>query len=107
MKCCSLAPAFQELPRSQPDETSAAFVGSNLLSDTFRRAVYSDLSAFFFGSAGGTIAANRKLPPENKWRTPAAWRAVVEGRLVKEWQVYADNKPVYDMIAKSRPNQEG
>lgn len=60
-----------------------------------------------FGSAGGTIAANRKLPPENKWRTPAAWRAVVEGRLVKEWQVYADNKPVYDMIAKSRPNQEG
>ncbi len=27
-----------------------------------------------FGSAGGTIAANGKLPAENKWQTPAAWR---------------------------------
>jgi ketosteroid isomerase-like protein len=25
-----------------------------------------------FGSAGGTIAANGQLLPENKWRTPAA-----------------------------------
>jgi ketosteroid isomerase-like protein len=55
-----------------------------------------------FGSAGGTIAANGKLPPENKWRTPAAWRAVVERGLVKEWQVYADNKPVYDIMAGKR-----
>jgi len=54
-----------------------------------------------FGLAGGTIAANGKLPPENKWRTPAAWLAVVEKGLVKEWRVYADNKPVYDIIAKS------
>ncbi len=59
-----------------------------------------------FGSAGGTIAADGKLPPENKWRTPAAWRAVVEGGRVKEWQVYADNKPVYDIMAKSKPHQE-
>ncbi len=59
-----------------------------------------------FGSAGGTIAANGKLPPENKWQTPAAWRAVVEGSLVKEWQVYADNKPVYDILAKSKPHSE-
>jgi uncharacterized protein (TIGR02246 family) len=53
-----------------------------------------------FGSAGGTIAAQGKLPPENKWRTPAAWLAVVEKGLVKEWRVYADNKPVYDIMAK-------
>ena len=59
-----------------------------------------------FGSAGGTIAAKRELPPENKWRTPAAWRAVVESRLVKEWRVYADNKPVYDIMAKSKPHRE-
>ena len=55
-----------------------------------------------FGAAGGTIAANGKLPPENKWRTPAAWLAVVENGLVKEWRVYADNKPVYDILAKSQ-----
>jgi ketosteroid isomerase-like protein len=56
-----------------------------------------------FGAAGGTIAANDKLPPENKWRTPAAWFAVVENNLVKEWRVYADNKPVYEIMAKSKP----
>jgi ketosteroid isomerase-like protein len=55
-----------------------------------------------FGSAGGTIAAEGKLLPENKWQTPAAWLAVVENGLVKEWRVYADNKPVYDIIAKSK-----
>jgi ketosteroid isomerase-like protein len=53
-----------------------------------------------FGSAGGTIAVRGKLLPENEWRTPSAWLAVVENGLVKEWRVYADNKPVYDILAK-------
>lgn len=61
-------------------------------------------SVAVFGAAGGTIAANGKLPPENKWRTPAAWLAGVENGLVKEWRVYADNKPVYDIMAKSGRN---
>jgi ketosteroid isomerase-like protein len=54
-----------------------------------------------FGAAGGTIALDGALSPENKWSTPAAWLAVVEGGFVKEWRVYADNKPVYDILAKS------
>jgi len=48
-----------------------------------------------FGAAGGTIATHT-------WRTPAAWLAVVENGRVKEWRVYADNKPVYEIMAKSR-----
>ena len=56
-----------------------------------------------YGAAGGTIAANGKALAENKWRTPAAWLAVVESGLVKEWRVYADNKPVYDIIGKLKP----
>jgi hypothetical protein len=36
-----------------------------------------------------------------KWQIAAAWRAVVENGLVKEWRVFADNKPVYDIMAKS------
>jgi len=28
--------------------------------------------------------------------------AVVQDGLVKEWRVYADNKPVYDILAKSK-----
>ena len=58
-----------------------------------------------FGSAGGTIAANGKLLAENKWQATAAWLAVVENNLVKEWRVYADNKPVYDIIARSKAHQ--
>src|SRR5580658_10295755 len=59
-----------------------------------------------FGSAGGTIAAKGELPSENKWQIPAAWLALVENGLVKEWRVYADNKPVYDIIARSKALQE-
>jgi uncharacterized protein (TIGR02246 family) len=54
-----------------------------------------------FGTAGGTIRVNGALSPENKWQIPAAWRAVVRDGLIREWQVYADNKPVYDIFAKA------
>jgi ketosteroid isomerase-like protein len=53
-----------------------------------------------FGSAGGTIRVNGELPAENKWQTPAAWRVVVRELLIQEFRVYADNKPVYDILAK-------
>jgi len=56
-----------------------------------------------FGAAGGTIQVNGGSPPENKWRTPAAWLAIGEKGLLKVWRVYADNKPVYDILA--RPKQ--
>jgi len=46
-----------------------------------------------FGLAGGTISGT-------KWKTPASWLATVNKGLVKEWRVYADNKPVYDILAK-------
>jgi ketosteroid isomerase-like protein len=54
-----------------------------------------------FGEAGGTIGRNGKLAVENRWSTPAAWLAVVENGLIREWRVYADNKPVYDILAKT------
>jgi ketosteroid isomerase-like protein len=54
-----------------------------------------------FGRAGGTIRVNGELLPENTWQIPAAWRAVVRDGLIREWRVYADNKPVYDILAKS------
>jgi limonene-1,2-epoxide hydrolase len=55
-----------------------------------------------YWAAGGTIAADGKLPAENKWRTSAAWLALVDGDLIKQWRVYADNKPVYDIMARSK-----
>jgi ketosteroid isomerase-like protein len=53
------------------------------------------------GSAGGTISVDGQLSAENKWRTPAAWRVAVHNGLVQEFRVYADNKPVYEILARS------
>ena len=47
-----------------------------------------------FGSAGGTIAEHGKLSIQDRWQVTAAWLALVSNGLVKEWRVYADNKPV-------------
>jgi hypothetical protein len=45
------------------------------------------------GKAGGTIDGVL-------WRTPAAWRAVIRDGKVAEWQVFADNMPVYQILAR-------
>ncbi len=44
------------------------------------------------GEAGGSI-------DNIAWRTPAAWKAVIRDGMVLEWQVFADNKPVYEILA--------
>ena len=54
-----------------------------------------------FGTARGTISVNGQLAAENRWSILAAWKAVVMRGLVHEWRVYADNKPVYDIMARS------
>jgi ketosteroid isomerase-like protein len=53
-----------------------------------------------FGSAGGTISVQGEMRAENKWQTPAAWRVKVQAGLIQEFRVYADNKPVYDILAR-------
>ncbi len=45
------------------------------------------------GEAGGTIDGV-------SWRTPAAWKAVTRDGKVMEWRVFADNKPVYEILAR-------
>jgi ketosteroid isomerase-like protein len=45
------------------------------------------------GEAGGTIDGVA-------WRTPAAWKAVIRDGRVAEWRVFADNKPVYEILAR-------
>lgn len=62
-----------------------------------------DRNVAAFGVAGGTIAVDGRLAVEHRWQTPAAWLAVVEAGVVREWRVYADNKPVYDILSKSSP----
>ena len=45
------------------------------------------------GQAGGSI-------DNVAWQTPAAWKATIRDGAVAEWQVFADNKPVYDILSK-------
>ena len=47
-----------------------------------------------FGRAGGTYAPGGRISLENRWDTPAAWKAVVRDALVAEWRVFADNEPI-------------
>ena len=60
------------------------------------RGVMSERNAVLLhGVAAGTHAASA-----SKWRIPAAWRAKVRNGLVSEWQVYADNKSVYELLSR-------
>ena len=45
------------------------------------------------GDVGGTIDGT-------KWQTPTAWKALFRDGKVMEWRVFADNKPVYDILAR-------
>ena len=54
----------------------------------------SDPVVALFGRAGGTYAPGGRVLPQNRWETPAAWKAVVRDDLVAEWRVFADNEPI-------------
>ncbi len=53
------------------------------------------------GLAEGTYPPAAELKAENRWKTPVALRAQVEGGLVTEWRVYADNEPMRERMRKS------
>jgi ketosteroid isomerase-like protein len=46
------------------------------------------------GTASGTIA-------NTAWHTPAAWQATIRDGKIAEWRVFADNKPVYEILART------
>jgi hypothetical protein len=53
------------------------------------------------GVAEGTYAHDGALKAENRWKTPVAIRAQIEGELIAEWRVYADNEPLRDQMRTS------
>ena len=55
-----------------------------------------------FGSAAGTYNGKRGLAAENRIAMPAAWRALIENRKVKLWQVYADWTDGWKIIEKDK-----
>ena len=56
-----------------------------------------------FGSASGTHAVDGRMPKENHWEIPAAWKAVVRNGLIAEWRVYCDNQPARKLLGDRVP----
>jgi ketosteroid isomerase-like protein len=46
------------------------------------------------------FASATHAPSKKSWRIPAAWRAIIKDGQIAEWQVYADNKPVHELLSK-------
>jgi ketosteroid isomerase-like protein len=54
--------------------------------------------AVMLGTARGTYSPDGVKSPERKWSCPAVCRAQVNGALVAEWRVYADNEPLRQLM---------
>lgn len=55
------------------------------------------------GAASGTYSPDDTMRPENRWHTPAAWRAVVVGARLSVWQIFADNEPIRAVMRRNAP----
>lgn len=55
----------------------------------------------FIGKASGTYKLGEDSSSRNHWEINAAWRALVVDNKIKEWQVFGDNKPVYEILNKN------
>ncbi|MDD4968674.1 MAG: nuclear transport factor 2 family protein [Paludibacter sp.] len=54
-----------------------------------------------YGYASGTYKNLKDNNNSNHWRIPAAWTAIIKNNRIKNWQVYADNGVVMDIVNKN------
>lgn len=54
------------------------------------------------GWAPGTYSGNESLKEENRWRTPAAIRVMVDDGMITDWQGYADNEPIREQMRNNQ-----
>ncbi|HOY33219.1 MAG TPA: nuclear transport factor 2 family protein [Bacteroidales bacterium] len=54
------------------------------------------------GYASGTYKNIITDDNRNHWRVPAAWTAIIQDNQVKQWQVYADNIIVMDIVKRNQ-----
>jgi ketosteroid isomerase-like protein len=55
-----------------------------------------------FGYASGTYKNLTNRLNSNFWRTPASWKAIVENKKIKHWQVYCDYSNLFKIIEKNK-----
>lgn len=92
----TMPPAWEEYFRLFPDyfmEIVEVFYQGNVVMLT--------------GTASGTYCPNAQLIAPNHWQMPAAWRAEIINGAVQQWQVYADNEPVRQIIRTANPTPLG
>jgi ketosteroid isomerase-like protein len=90
-----------------PEKLAAAWQGYFRMVPDYRIAVTRWIadgdSVVVLGTASGTYSSDGTLRPENAWSTPAAWRAIIRDGKVAEWQVYADNEPIREIMRRGGP----
>jgi hypothetical protein len=72
-----------------------------------RQILEDETAVVLLGVARGTWSADGALDPADRWETPAAWRAVVEGDRLATWQVFADNEPIRAVMRAHGVGQGG
>jgi ketosteroid isomerase-like protein len=72
---------------------TALMTPDHIFIDSLGRRVEGAQSMVAVGEAAGSI-------DNAPWQTPSAWKAVIREGKVAEWQVFADNKPVYEILAR-------
>ena len=55
-----------------------------------------------FGYASATYKNLANKSNSNFWRTPASWKAIVENKKIKHWQVYCDYSNLLKIIEKNK-----
>ena len=64
--------------------------------------IQKDSMIYLFGYASGTYLNLTNEENSNFWRIPAAWTAIVNNGKIRQWQVYADNMIVMEIINKNK-----
>lgn len=64
----------------------------------------SENTVVLLGKASGTYTADGVIKSENLWQTTAAWRAVVSGEQISEWQIFADLEPIREIMRRESPS---
>lgn len=54
------------------------------------------------GYASGTYNGIQDENNTNYWRIPAAWTAIITDNQIKQWQVYADNIIVAEILKRNK-----
>ena len=67
---------------------------------TVEEMVESENSIVILGTAEGTYCPGKEILDENRWKIPAAWKAVVAGSKLAYWQVFADNSGVLRIVKR-------